>query len=83
FLNDLIDESYYFPNFYHQTAQGKTSDSEFILENSLYGLPSGAVFFTHSGNEYNASPEILSENGYYNAVFHANNKSFWNRDVMY
>ncbi|MFK3958457.1 LTA synthase family protein [Guptibacillus hwajinpoensis] len=83
FLNDLIDESYYFPNFYHQTAQGKTSDSEFILENSLYGLPSGAVFFTHSGNEYNASPEILSEDGYYNAVFHANNKSFWNRDVMY
>ncbi|MDC3415516.1 LTA synthase family protein [Aquibacillus salsiterrae] len=83
FLNDLIDESYYFNNFYHQTAQGKTSDSEFLVENSLYPLPSGAVFFTNGQNEYNATPEILKEKGYYSAVFHANNKSFWNRDVMY
>lgn len=83
FLNDLIDDSYYFENFYHQTEQGKTSDSEFVVENSLYPLGRGAVFFTHSQNEYNAVPEIIGENGYSSAVFHANNKSFWNRDVMY
>lgn len=83
FLNDFIKESYYFDNFYHQTAQGKTSDSEFIVENSLYPLSRGAVFFTHSGNEYTATPEILSENGYFTASLHANNKSFWNRDIMY
>lgn len=83
FINQLIKDSYYFENFYHQTAQGKTSDSEFLVENSLYPLPRGAVFFTHGQNEYNATPEILKEQGYYSAVFHANNKSFWNRDVMY
>ncbi|PWA13327.1 hypothetical protein DCC39_00060 [Pueribacillus theae] len=83
FLNSLIKESYYFPNFYHQTGQGKTSDSEFLLENSLYPLPSGAVFFTHSQNAYHGTPNQLKESGYYSAVFHANNKSFWNRDVMY
>ncbi|PKG25725.1 LTA synthase family protein [Niallia nealsonii] len=83
FLNDFIKESYYFNNFYHQTGQGKTSDSEFIVENSLYPLSRGAVFFTHSGNEYHATPEILNENGYYTASLHANNKSFWNRDIMY
>jgi lipoteichoic acid synthase len=83
FLNDFIKESYYFENFYHQTGQGKTSDSEFIVENSLYPLSRGAVFFTHSGNEYNATPEILSKNGYFTASLHANNKSFWNRDIMY
>ncbi|WP_407268384.1 LTA synthase family protein [Radiobacillus sp. PE A8.2] len=83
FLNDLIGDSYYFENFYHQTAQGKTSDSEFLIENSLYPLPRGAVFFTHGQNEYNATPELLKEEGYYSSVFHANNKSFWNRDVMY
>ncbi|KIY22314.1 LTA synthase family protein [Mesobacillus subterraneus] len=83
FLNDFIKESYYFNNFYHQTGQGKTSDSEFLVENSLYPLSRGAVFFTHSGNEYNATPEILNENGYYTASLHANNKSFWNRDIMY
>lgn len=83
FLNKFIKESYYFDNFYHQTGQGKTSDSEFIIENSLYPLGRGAVFFTHAQNEYKATPEILKENGYYTASLHANNKSFWNRDLMY
>ncbi|PGK52434.1 hypothetical protein CN918_32125 [Priestia megaterium] len=83
FLNDFIKDSYYFDNFYHQTEQGKTSDAEFIIDNSLYGLPSGAVFFTHGQNEYHATPEILKQHGYTTSVMHANNKSFWNRDVIY
>ncbi|WLD92061.1 LTA synthase family protein [Alkalihalobacillus sp. AL-G] len=85
FLNDLIkdEDTYYFPNFYHQTGQGKTSDSEFLIANSMYPLPSGAVFFTHSQNEYHATPEILDQENYYTASLHANNKSFWNRDIMY
>ncbi|UAL51031.1 MULTISPECIES: LTA synthase family protein [Metabacillus] len=83
FLNDFIGESYNFDNFYHQTGQGKTSDSEFIVDNSLYPLGRGAVFFTNSNNEYVATPELLKNKGYYSAVFHANNKSFWNRDIMY
>lgn len=85
FLNSLVEDedTYYFENFYHQTEQGKTSDSEFIVENSLYPLPRGAVFYTHGQNEYHALPEILGEEGYYSAVFHANGKSFYNRDQMY
>ncbi|ARK29156.1 LTA synthase family protein [Halalkalibacter krulwichiae] len=83
FLNSLINESYYFDHFYHQTAQGKTSDSEFLLATSLFPRDSGSVFFTHAGNEYHSLPEILNEAGYYTSVLHANNKSFWNRDVMY
>lgn len=83
FLNRFLKESYYFNNFYHQTGQGKTSDSEFIVENSLYPLGRGAVFFTNAQNEYRALPEILNEKGYYSASFHANNSSFWNRDIMY
>ncbi|BCB04809.1 LTA synthase family protein [Bacillus sp. KH172YL63] len=83
FLNDFIGESYYFDQFYHQTQQGKTSDSEFILDNSLYPLNRGAVFFTHSGNEFESMTEKLHDNGYYTTAMHANNKSFWNRDIMY
>ncbi|ARB37714.1 LTA synthase family protein [Bacillus subtilis] len=83
FLNDFIKQSYNFNNVYHQTGQGKTSDSEFIVDNSLYPLGRGAVFFTNAGNQYMASPEILKNSGYYSAVLHANNKSFWNRDLMY
>ncbi|NMH69688.1 LTA synthase family protein [Bacillus sp. RO3] len=83
FLNEFIGESYYFDHFYHQTQQGKTSDSEFLLDNSLYPLNRGAVFFTHSGNEFESMTEKLGENGYYTTAMHANNKSFWNRDIMY
>ncbi|MED3762920.1 LTA synthase family protein [Ureibacillus terrenus] len=85
FLNSLIHDkdTYYFSNFYHQTGLGKTSDAEFILENSLFGLDRGAVFFTHSGNTFNSMAEKLGKNGYFTGVMHANNKSFWNRDMMY
>lgn len=85
FLNSLTEDedTIYFENFYHQTGLGKTSDSEFLLENSLYPLSGGAVFFTHSGNTFNSMAESLSENGYSTNVQHANTKSFWNRDIMY
>lgn len=85
FLNSLTKDkdTYYFSNFYHQTGLGKTSDSEFIVENSLFGLGRGAVFFTHGGNTYNSMAERLGENGYFTNVMHPNNKSFWNRDMMY
>ncbi|WP_379970515.1 LTA synthase family protein [Ectobacillus sp. sgz5001026] len=83
FLNQFMKESYYFDNFFHQTGQGKTSDAEFMIDNSLYPLDRGSVFFTHATNEYVASPEILRQQGYYTAVFHANNATFWNRNIMY
>ncbi|MFC2948175.1 LTA synthase family protein [Virgibacillus sediminis] len=85
FLNSLIkdDDTYYFENFYEQTGQGNTSDSEFLVENSLHPLSRGAVFFTHGGNDYHALPGILEEKGYTSSVLHANNKSFWNREQMY
>lgn len=85
FLNGLTkdEDTIYFPNFYHQTGLGKTSDSEFLLENSLYPLNGGAVFFTHSGNTFNSMAEKLGNQGYATNVQHANTKSFWNRDMMY
>lgn len=85
FLNELTEDedTIYFPNFYHQTGLGKTSDSEFLLENSLYPLSGGAVFFTHGENTYNSMAEKLGDQGYFTNVQHANTKSFWNRDMMY
>ncbi|PHA01312.1 hypothetical protein COE51_04855 [Bacillus pseudomycoides] len=83
FLNQFAKESYYFENFYHQTGQGKTSDAEFLVDTSLYPLDRGAVFFTHGNNEFVATPEILHEQGYYTSVFHANNATFWNRNMVY
>lgn len=85
FLNSLTKDkdTYYFSNFYHQTGLGKTSDSEFLLENSLYPLGGGAVFFTHGENTFHSMAESLNEEGYFTNVMHPNKKSFWNRDMMY
>jgi len=85
FLNQLKEneDTFYFENFYHQTSQGKTSDSEFITENSLYPISSGAVYFTHAQNEYHSMPEMIKQLNYTSAVLHANTDTFWNRNQMY
>lgn len=85
FLNSLIRDgnTIYFDNFYHQTAQGKTADAEFIIENSLYGLPQGSAFTTKGLNTYHAAPAILDKEGYTSAVFHGNTGTFWNRNEIY
>lgn len=85
FLNSLASspDFMYFDNFFHEVGQGKTSDAEFMLENSLFGLSQGAVFTTQSQNTYQSAPAILGQQGYTSAVFHGNYKSFWNRDKMY
>jgi len=85
FLNSLTKDpnTLSFDNFFHQTAQGKTSDAEFMLENSLFGLPQGSAFITKGQNAYQSAPAILKENGYTSAVFHGNNGTFWNRNEIY
>jgi lipoteichoic acid synthase len=85
FLNSLVNEknTMYFDNFFHQTAQGKTSDAEFMLENSLFGLPQGSAFTTKGLNTYQAAPAILGQQGYTSAVFHGNSGTFWNRNEIY
>ena len=85
FLNSLTRNSntLYFKNFFQQTAQGKTSDAEFLMENSLYPLPQGSVYTTKAQNTFQGLPGLLKDKGYYSAVFHGNYKSFWNREVMY
>lgn len=85
FLNSLVNDenTLYFDNFFHQTAQGKTSDAEFMLENSLFGLPQGSAFITKGQNTYQAAPSIVKDYGYTSAVFHGNAGSFWNRNVIY
>lgn len=87
FLNKLSsgqDDFRYYPNFYHQTGQGKTSDAEFTMDNSLYGLPQGSAFSLKGDNTYQSLPAILhqQENMTTN-VMHGDYKTFWNRDQVY
>ena len=82
-LNQLKKESLYFPSFYHQTHEGRTSDAEFITNTSLYPLKSGSVYTRFPDNEFDALPDLLRTNGYDTAAMHAYEKGFWNRDQVY
>lgn len=73
-----------FDNFYNQVGQGKTSDAETMLDNSLFGLPSGSAMVKYgTSNTFQSGPAILSQMGYTTAAFHGDVPSFWNRNNTY
>ena len=74
-----------FANFYNQVGQGKTSDAEMMLENSLFGLQSGSAMSSYgTSNTFESAPAILNQQGgYTTAVMHGGAGSFWNRNNAY
>jgi len=82
-LNELIGQSVYFPNFYHQTANGRTSDADFATNCSLHPVASGSVFIRFAAHTFECLPQVLGEAGYGTTVHHAYDGSFWNRHNMY
>ena len=83
YLNGLKQEMLYFPSFYHQTHEGRTSDAEFIANSSLHPVKSGSVYTQYADNEFEALPGLLAKAGYETAAMHAFEKDFWNRDDFY
>lgn len=79
--NDTIS----FDNFFNQVGQGKTSDAEMMLENSIFGLQSGSAMSSYgTSNTFESAPAILGQQaGYTSAVMHGGAGSFWNRDNAY
>lgn len=82
-LNKLIKESAYFDNMYFQIGGGNTSDAEFLVNTSLYPVKEGSVYFRFPTNKYHSLGNILKEKDYGTYVFHANNPTFWNRNIAY
>lgn len=87
FLNSLAsgkEDFIYYDNFFHQTGQGKTSDSELTMDNSIYGLPQGSAYSLKGDNTYQSLPAIMHQKqGYSTSVMHGDYKTFWNRDQIY
>lgn len=82
-LNRLVKDSIYFSNFYSQVSVGTSSDSEFTFNTSLMPSNTGTVFVSYFNREYVAIPQLLRDKGYYAFSMHANNGSFWNRNIMH
>lgn len=82
-LNRFKEKSISFNNMFYQTAGGNSSDAEFLVNTSLYPADEGAVFFMYDKNKYHSIAKILKEEGYLSYSFHANDPTFWNREVMH
>lgn len=82
-LNRLVEENFYFPNFYQQVGQGNTSDAEFVVNTSFYIPPRGAASQVYAGKELPSLPKLLKNEGYYTTTFHTNVVEFWNRGELY
>ena len=82
-LNKLSNEGLFFTNYYPQVSVGTSSDTEFTFNTSLLPSSTGTVFVNYWKRTYEAMPNIFRSKGYYTASMHANNASFWNRNVMH
>lgn len=82
-LNRLASEGLFFSNYYSQVSVGTSSDTEFTFNTSLLPASIGTVFVNYWKRTYEAIPNLLNQKGYYTASMHANNASFWNRNIMH
>lgn len=86
FLNSMYSskDSLPFDNAFHQVRQGKTSDAEFMIENSLFGSSGGSAMVKFgTDNTFYSAPHIFKKEGYTTQVFHGNVHTFWNRNNAY
>ncbi len=82
-LNKLAKEGIYFSRFYPQISIGTSSDTEFTLLTGLMPSSSGTVFVNYFNTTYKGMPEYFNNIGYYTFSTHANNREYWNREIMH
>ncbi len=82
-MNKLAGEGIYFDNIYYQTADGSTSDAEFMQYTSLYPMAAGSLFHDRTSNYFPSFARLLNNSGYDTYAFHAFEEDFWNRHEMY
>lgn len=77
-LDNLISKGAYFPNIYEQVNEGTSSDSDLMVNTSMFPLKRGSTFFRYPTRAYNSLPLILDHNGYNSIAIHPDKGSFWN-----
>ncbi|WP_308780470.1 LTA synthase family protein [uncultured Clostridium sp.] len=77
-MDELISKGLYFPNIYEQVNEGTSSDSDLMINTSMFPLRRGSTFFRYPSTEYNSLPNLLEEMSYDTIAIHPDKGSFWN-----
>jgi phosphoglycerol transferase MdoB-like AlkP superfamily enzyme len=82
-MNALLQESAYFSNVFQQIGAGTTSDAEWISNTGLYAEGMAPTVNDLNGEPVPSLARALKAEGYGSATYHADEITFWNRDVLY
>jgi lipoteichoic acid synthase len=77
-FNQLLDNSFYFPNVYEQVYNGNSSDADLLVNASVYPVRNGATFFRFPQNTFNSLPKLMKEKGYQTLGIHPDKGAYWN-----
>lgn len=77
-LNKLLKHSIYFPSIHDQVNEGNSSDSDLMINTSIFPIRKGSTFFRYPNTTYNSMPNLLEEMGYSSTSLHPDKGSYWN-----
>ncbi|MFD2444583.1 LTA synthase family protein [Bacillus sp. CGMCC 1.16607] len=83
YLNALLKDSAYFNQVYQQIGAGNTSDAEWLMHTSLYPEGMDPTVNLIDGSPIPSLVRTLKKNGYGTATYHADDITYWNRDMLY
>jgi phosphoglycerol transferase MdoB-like AlkP superfamily enzyme len=84
FLNQLKERrALWFPNIYDQTGSARTSDCEYLVNNSLHPIEGGSVAIRRQDNNFVTIGTTLRDLGWDTLSAHGYHRGFWNRAVVH
>lgn len=79
FLEEAAERALYFDQVFDQTAQGRTSDAEYLVLSGGHPPDRGALAFRFQDNDFHTIAHVLAERGYATSSAHPYERGFWNR----
>ncbi|MCA9653152.1 MAG: sulfatase-like hydrolase/transferase [Myxococcales bacterium] len=79
FLNAAQEHALVFDQVFDQTAQGRTSDAEFLVLGAGHPPDRGALAFRFQDDSFYTLAHVLADAGYSTLSSHPYERGFWNR----
>lgn len=85
FVQALIEQSFYFSNFYNNVGMGVSSDGELAVMTGLYPMGDRTLYWEYNNDPYDLDSLVgyMNQAGYYSEAIHGDKEKFYNRDLIY
>ncbi len=85
FINQLMEQSFAFNNFYNNVGMGVSSDAELSVLTGLYPTGDRTLYwdYEHIDFELNSLVHYFNDVDYETRAIHGDHEKFYNRDIIY